>query len=353
MEWHSPHVWWLLLLLPLMIWLQRRFQRPAGLRFSSLQIAGQVDASWRVRLRYLPQLSRWICVICLIAALARPREGMQQTRVSTQGVVMYLVVDVSSSMLEPMAFQGRRMTRLEVVKETLDGFIRGEDGMSGRQDDLLGLVTFARYADTICPLVVKHDILTGFLKQTQTVTPNSELDGTAIGEGLRLAAARLHEAQKDLSERNRQLAGAESGETASKPEFEIQSKVIVLLTDGEDTADSDPLQAARLAQEWGVKVYTIGIGNSGGGGLFAQLRASLDEPLLRRIAEMTGAFYGRADDADQLRQVIQKIDEEEKTEIESVEYSMYVERFSPWAWAALLTLSLEVLLRCTIFRRNP
>lgn len=364
MEWHNPHAFWLLLLIPPILWLQRRWQKPAGVRYSSLAAITQVGSSWRVRLRGFPGLLRVLGLILLITALARPREGHQQSRVSTQGVVMYLVVDTSGSMTEPMEYEGKRLTRLDVVKDVLADFIEGKEGMSGRKNDMLGLVTYARYANTVCPLVIKHDILSGFLAQTQTVTPGSEEDATAIGEGLRLAAARLHEAEKDIAARNRRLqsktekadlSGQEAEKAEDKPDFEIQSKVIVLLTDGEDTARSNPLQAARLAQEWSVKVYTIGVGNATPQrGLFSMMMGpGLDEAMLKQIAETTGAFYGRADDAEALRQIIQKIDKEEKTEIESVEYSLYEERFGPWAWAAFAIVIVELFLRSTLLLRVP
>ncbi len=364
MEWHNPHAFWLLLLIPPALWLQRRWQKPAGVRYSSLAAIAGIGSSWRVWLRGLPDLLRVLGLILLITALARPREGHRQSRISTEGVVMYLVVDTSSSMSEPMEYEGKRLTRLDVVKEVLADFIEGKEGMSGRENDMLGLVSYARYANTVCPLVIKHDILTGFLKQTQTVTPGSEEDSTAIGEGLQLAAARLHEAEKDIAARNQRLQSRVgqvdlsepgAGKTEEKPDFEIQSKVIVLLTDGEDTARSNPLQAARLAKEWGIKVYTIGIGNTTAQrGLFSMMMGpGLDEALLKRIADTTGAFYGRADDAEALRKVVQRIDDEEKTEIESVEYSLYEERFAPWAWAAFATVIVELFLRSTLLLRVP
>ena len=110
--------------------------------------------------------------------------------------------------------------------------------------------------------------------------------------------------------------------------------------------DASLFHTLRLAKELGVKIYVVGVGTPG-------VDADFNEPLLKRIAEETGGFYGRGSDGEALRQIVRKIDQEEKTEIESVEYSMYVEKFAPWAWAALLALTLEMTMGCTIFRKIP
>jgi len=364
---YSP---WLLLLLiifiPLMLFLGRRRGVRAPLRFSSLREAGAVRPSWRIRLRGLLTVARLICITLLIVALARPRQGTTFEKVSTNGVVMELVVDRSGSMKTKMKYQGRELSRLEVVKLVLADFVKGTDDLAGRESDLLGLVTFARYADTICPLVHSHDTLLGFLKQSKVVPDRSPENATAIGDALALAAARLKKAEEEITKRNAKLKATvtdydDNGEQ-TKPEFEIRSKVIVLLTDGRQNAGKYlPAAAAQLAKDWGIKIYTIGIG---GGqlqtrmqGLFGDfmvpMRQELDEGLLKAIAEQTGGFYGRAGDGQGLQKIIEKIDQQEKTEIESLEYSRYEERFGPWALMGLLVLTMEMLMNCTIFRKIP
>lgn len=354
MELYSPYSLLLLLLIPAVVYFMLSRRGRAHLLFSSLRDVDISRRSWRQRFRGLLIMLRVVCIILLIIAIARPRQGNRQSRISTKGVAIELVVDISGSMTEPMIYKGKKVTRLDVVKDVLNDFVTGDDDLSGRENDLLGLVTYARYADTICPLILKHDILAGFLKQLKPVNPNSELSMTAIGEGVKLAAARLKKAEESLEERNRSSRSTGAGDL-DKPEFEIQSKVIVLLTDGRNNEGTSPMQAAKLAKDWGIKIYTIGIGGQPqANGFFGmQMGLDLDEPLLKNMAESTGGFYGRADDAEALREIVEKIDQQEKTEIESVEYSLYVEKFAPWAWASLAALALEIMLGCTLFRKIP
>ncbi|MHC4864265.1 MAG: vWA domain-containing protein, partial [Planctomycetota bacterium] len=144
--------------------------------------------------------------------------------------------------------------------------------------------------------------------------------------------------------------------------FKIKSKAIILLTDGRhNVGQYNPLQAAELAKEWGIKIYTIGIGSAQAYATVQTLMGTfkmpthqeLDEELLKTIAEKTGAFYSRADDAEKLHEIVKRIDELEKTEVKAVQYAQYSEDFGPWALAALLVLALEMLGRCTIFRKIP
>ena len=365
MELSSPGVLGLLVVLvPLTVYLMMRRGERARLRFSSLRDARQVRASWRIRLRPLLVATRVMCLVLLMVALARPRQGSKFHEISTKGVALELVVDRSGSMEALMGYEGGQMTRLEVVKRVLNDFVKGGHGLDGRPNDLTGLVTFARYADTICPPVQgqTHDALLELLQQTQIVTAPNE-DGTSIGDAIALGAARLKMIEQEIAQRNARLkAGLELDEgQEAKPEYEIQSKAMVLLTDGRNnTGDYDPMEAAELAQKWGIKIYTIGIG--GGEALmrrqdmFGFLMSSgqdLDERLLRSVAESTGGFYSRADDGEALKEICDRIDQEEKTDIESIEYSRYEERFSPLALAALVVLAVEIVLSCTIFRKIP
>lgn len=363
MQLYSPWALLLLALVPLVLFLTRRRGLWANVRFSSLRNIRQAGVSWRIRFRGLLGLARILCIVLLVLALARPRQGSKHSIESTKGVVMELVVDRSGSMQSEMEYKGQRLNRLEVVKKVLADFIKGGNGLEGRPNDLLGLVSFARYADTIAPLVHSQDALLGFLKQVQLVTREDE-DGTAIGDALAHAAARLHTAAVDIARRNAALRTEKPAEEERqiRPDFEIQSKVIVLLTDGRHNYGKyNPLEAVELAKKWGIKIYTIGIG---GGESFMRIqtpfgeqlipaRQELDEGLLKEIAQRTGGFYSRADNAEDLRQICARIDQEEKTEIESVEYSQYEEKFSPLALGALAALLAEMALSCTLFRKIP
>jgi len=219
--------------------------------------------------------------------------------------------------------------------------------------------------------VLSHNVLTEFLKKTEIARQNE--DGTAIGDAIALAAARLKKAEEEIRRRDADLArsGLNGSGDAERPGFKIKSKAIVLLTDGRNNAGQyNPLDAAKLAAEWGIKIYTIGIGSAqaytgiGSAQAYTTVQTimgsyriptsqDLDEGLLKAIAEKTGGFYSRADDTEALRSVVKKIDELEKTRVKSIQYTQYAERFGPLTTAALGLLALEMLAGCTIFRKIP
>ena len=363
MQLYSPWALILLLVLPVMAYLMLRRKGTAAVRFPSLVDMKSCLVSWRIRFRPLLTIARLLCVTLLIVALARPRKGTVLSEISTEGVAIEAVVDRSGSMQTEMDYYGDKLNRLEVVKRVLSDFIEGDKkDLKGRSSDLIGLITFARYADTICPLVHSHNVLIEFLKKTEIVQMRSE-DGTAIGDAIALGAARLQKAEEEIQRRRQQLIA--SGENISDTDqsgFKIKSKVIILLTDGINNAGRyDPLEAAELAKKWGIKIYTIGIGSgqafttiqSFGRTLRVPAPQQLDERLLEAIAEKTGGFYGRAGDAKALRSIVERIDELEKTEVKSVQYTQFAEHFGPWTLAALLVLAAEMLASCTIFRKIP
>jgi len=354
---YHPWVLVLLLFVPMLWWLLSRRAASGCLRFSSFREISRVRRSWRLRLSWLPKLVRVICIVLLILALARPRQGSKQHKRTTKGVVMELVVDRSGSMNQPMDYYGQQLTRLEVVKRVLHDFVMGGGKLKGRPDDMMGLITFARFAETSCPLVLAHDALLGFLDKVDVPKTRNE-DGTAIGEALACAGARLQTAEKSITDRNKKLLAAADiqADQKVKPEFEIQSKVIVLLTDGiQNAGQYTPKEAVELARKWGITIYTIGIGgNASRQNIFGMLQGpQLDERLLNEIAKQTGGFYGRADDAQALQKICEKIDQQEKTEIESIEFNLYDEQFGLLATAGLMALMLEMVLACTVFRKIP
>jgi Ca-activated chloride channel family protein len=304
-----------------------------------------------------------MCLVLLIVALARPRKGTVISEISTEGVAIEAVVDRSGSMQAEMDF-GEKLNRLEVVKKVLADFIQGgEKGLTGRSSDLVGLITFARYADTVCPLVLSHNVLLEFLKKTEIVKLQSE-DGTAIGDAIALAAARLKKAEEEIERRNAQLRYSQPGQSDHEEQagFKIKSKAIVLLTDGRNNVgEYNPLAAAELAKEWGIKIYTIGIGSAQAFTTIDMLgrtykmpaRQDLDEGLLKAIAEKTGGFYSRADDVEALRNIVKKIDQLEKTNVKAIQYTQYAERYGFLTLSALVLLTLEILAGSTVFRKIP
>jgi Ca-activated chloride channel family protein len=252
-----------------------------------------------------------------------------------------------------MEYRGRRLNRLEVVKRVFQEFLMGnETTLGGRPNDLVGMVAFARYADTMAPLTLGHGALLRFLDSIHIVNRRPE-DGTAIGDALALAAARLKTAEEDL-ERS-------SGESGEK-EYEIKSKIIILLTDGQNNSGlRAPEEAAELAAEWGIKIYTIGVGSREGvstvktlfGNFKVPTGGGVDEKTLERVADITGGVFRLGENAEGLREIYEEIDKLEKSEVESVRYVDYRELFTPFALTALVLLLLEVTLASTILRRIP
>ncbi|NOY69379.1 MAG: VWA domain-containing protein [Deltaproteobacteria bacterium] len=352
MHLHSP--WALLLIIPLIavLVLRKKTAKTGAVRFSSVQNAARAGRSIRLRLSWLPTALRILAVLFLILAAARPQTGREKVREVSRGVAIEMVVDRSGSMKAEMEYAGNQITRLDVVKKVFSDFVLGNgDDLPGRPNDLVGMIAFARYPETVCPLTLAHGALPLFLKQTKLVTRKSE-DGTAIGDALALAAARLDTAEKTLA----------AAQKKKKKTYEIKSKIIILLSDGQNNRGKmSPEDAAKLAKKWGIRVYSIAIG---GGDAMASVQtpfgvykmpisAPVDFTALEKIAEITGGVFKKADNAESLRQIYKQIDKMEKSEIESVRYVDYRENFLIFVLLALALLGLEVTLSTTLFRRIP
>jgi Ca-activated chloride channel family protein len=353
MRFESPWALLALAAIPLILFLISRRKGPGSIRFSSIGHARTAGRSLRQNLAAAPLLLRAAAMILLVLALARPQMGREKVRDVTKGVAIQMVVDRSSSMSAEMEYRSARLDRLAVVKKVFEEFIMGNgEELEGRPNDLVGMVAFARYADTMAPLTLGHGALLRFLDQVKIVTRRNE-DGTAIGDALALAAARLRTAEEDLAR-----FASESGDK----EYEIKSKIIILLTDGQNNyGRRTPEQAARLAADWGIKVYTIGVGGDDGVSTVRTLFGNFKVPTGTRVdtrplesaAEMTGGMFRMAGDDESLREIYAEIDRLEKSDIESVRYIDYRELFVPFVLAALCLIILEVLLAATIFRRIP
>lgn len=344
-----PWVLGLLLLVPLVVWQPWRTRR-GGILYTQTDLLAGSGRSWRTRLGFVPGLLRAMVLSLMIVALARPQAVAGHVRTNTEGVAIELVVDRSSSMEQPMQFGNKMLTRLEVVKRVARDFILGDKNarppLPGRTGDMIGLIAFAGYPDTICPLVRGHKALANLLEQVETAQFRGE-DGTAIGDALLLAAARLKNAEAELKR--------SMDKDAPPPDFTIKSKVIILLTDGQNNGETDPLETAKLAAQWGIRIYTIGISDGGQSpsafpSIFA--RQGVDRELLSRIASITDGQYFAASDAETLRMVYERIDELETTRIETQEFTDYRELFAPLAAWALVGLGLEVVLRTLVLRRT-
>lgn len=340
----------LILLTPLVAWWPVRARARSSVAYSSVSLLDPAGPTLRQRLVWLPVFLRALGLALLVVALARPRVGIGEVRTTAKGVALMAVVDRSLSMQLPIEYEGRAVSRLDVVKRVFNDFVVGDGkDLGGRPEDLVGLVTFSEFADTVCPLTRVHDTLVTLVDGIELADQNIE-QGTAIGDGMALAAARLKTAEEELQRRN-------AGET--DPAFEIKSKAIVLLTDGdENRGEMRARDAAELCREWGIKVYAIGIGDERGGAIRAQGRVipiprgmGFNEPLMKSIAERTGGRYWRATDGAALRRVYEEIDALEKTDIVSTQYTSYEEAFTPWAVAGLTALGLELILSLTWLRR--
>ena len=318
-----------------------------GVGFPSVAVPAGITPSLRHRLAWLPAALQLLALALLILALARPREGLEQVVDVSRGIAIEIVVDRSGSMIAPIAESGRGPTRLDAVKEVVARFAHGDGGeLGGRPNDLLGLITFARYPETVLPLTLSHETLDGFLSGVEVVADRSQ-DGTAIGDALALAAARLRVAEEALGTRD---------------DYEIKSKVIILLTDGSQNAGQrTPAEAAELAAGWGIKVYAIGIGVGAPeqtvrtplGTFRLPAGQPVDAAGLQAVAERTGGLFRLAEDTESLIAVYGEIDRLEKSEVESVRYVDFRERFAPWALAALGAVVAAAVLAATVFRRTP
>lgn len=356
MRFESP--WMLLLLLvPAALAVDRhRRARVAASLFTAESIARAAGTTWRTRLRGLPGALRLVALALVAVALARPQAGFGEVRTSAEGVAIMMVLDRSSSMNAEMPTPDGPRSRFEVAQRAFQRFVTGDGGgsLEGRPHDLLGLIAFARFPETIAPLSHAADAVAALAETVETATRRAE-DGTAIGDAVALAAARLHEAEKDLLERRGSAGEGEGDEPADG--FTIRSKVIILLTDGENNAgEADPYASARLAAEWGVRIYAIGVSGDRvitlpGGSRRRVPGSGFDDRALRQIAEMTGGFFRPVEDAQALEAVYEEIDRLEKTEITTTEYTSYDERFPPLLYAALALLALEGALRLGPLRR--
>ncbi|MCC9606148.1 VWA domain-containing protein [Blastopirellula sp. JC732] len=354
---YGPSAWFLLLLLlvPLIAWRMLSGKRKSALPFSSTHWMAGLAPSWKQRLQWVPTALRFAAIILLIVCLARPQEGRKHTVVDSEGIAIEMVVDRSGSM-QAMDFEvdGQPVDRLTAVKDVVGKFISGDDKLSGRTCDLVGLVTFARNADGISPPTLDHPYMIKQLDQTKIATERNE-DGTAIGDALGLAVEKL----SALGEGDQQ---------------KLKSKVVILLTDGENNAgDLDPVVAAELAASLDVKVYTIGVGTKGqapvpvmdpftGRTTFQMAQVNIDEATLKSIADATGGQYFRATDTASLEKIYDEIDQLEKSHVEAKHFvdfrELAIEPIHLGMWAlpplALLAfwfLVVEVVLSNTVYRK--
>ncbi|QDU56929.1 VWA domain-containing protein [Aeoliella mucimassa] len=360
---HDPWVLLLLLLLPLIAWRLCAGGRNTAVPFSSTESLQHLRPTWRQRLAWLPAVLTLAAIAVAIVALARPREGREQTVIDADGIAIEMVVDRSGSMRAlDFKIDGKQVDRLTAIKNVASRFIVGDtdadesdesDSLSGRVSDLVGLITFAGYADAITPPTLDHPFVTNQLIRQEIVSQRSE-DGTALGDAVSLAVEKL----ASLDDRQ---------------DEKVKSKVVLLLTDGENNAgEVDPQQAAELAKKKDIKIYTIGVGTRGrapvpvmnpftGRQQIEWAEVNIDEDTLKQIAEVTGGKYFRATDTESLTEIYHEIDQLEKTKIEERHFVDYRElaiqggSLGSWACPPLVLVALgllasRVILANTLFR---
>jgi len=323
----NPEFLWLLIILPVLggVFWRRRRQMVSEVQFSSLQAFEKAPRSLRERLRHLPLAVRLFALGILIIALAGPQSVSSRENITTEGIDIVLVLDVSGSMLA----EDFSPNRMDAAKQVATEFIEG------RENDRIGLVIFSGESFTQCPLTTDYPVLKNLLKEVKN---GMIVDGTAIGLALANGVNRLKDSK-------------------------AKSKVMILLTDGvNNRGEIDPLTAGKIAVTFNVRVYTVGVGAQGQapypfktpfGIRRTMVPVDLDEKSLTAIAEMTGGKYYRATDNRKLKAIYKEIDQLERTKIEVTAYKRYTDLFPNWLYAGLFLLLAEVGMSSTILRKIP
>jgi len=323
----NPQFFWLFLLLPLAIgwYLWKRKQQAPTLKISSLK-GFQTKSSFLAKLQPLLFVMRLLALSALIVAMARPRTvDISNKTKTTKGIDIVIAVDVSGSMLA----KDLKPNRMEALKRVAADFVEE------RPNDRIGLVVYAAEAYTKTPVTSDKSVILDAVNSIKY--DNTLQDGTGIGMGLTTAVNRLKDSK-------------------------AKSKVIILLTDGVNNAGFiEPETASDIAEQYGIKVYTIGIGTNGmaefpyaiapnGQFLFRMMQVEIDEKLMQSIARKTGGKYFRATSNSKLAQIYKEINKLETTEIEELRFYDYDEKYRPFVWLAGILVLLEIGLRNTVFR---
>ncbi len=321
----QPWFFALFALLPvLMAWyIVKNSKQQAAIIISDASAKGL--SSWKNTFRHLPFVIRLLALSCIIMALAKPQTKYSLQQAEGDGIDIVLCIDVSGS----MTAQDFQPNRLEAAKSVAADFV------NRRPSDRIGVVIFAGESFTQCPITTDHRVL---LTALENIHNGLLEDGTAIGSGLGTSVDRLRTSKS-------------------------KSKVIILLTDGENNGGLiDPKTAKEIAKAFAVKVYTIGVGTDGYapqpvntplGVQMQNQKVSIDEKLLKEIANETGGKYFRARDNDGLSRIYTEINQLEKSKVEISSITRYTEKFFPFVIAALALLIIEVLLRFTVFKKFP
>jgi Ca-activated chloride channel family protein len=324
-EFTQPYVFVLFALIPVLIfwYVKTNNRRSSFVQVSTTAAKGM--GTWKTTFRHLPFICRLFCFAFLITALANPQTKNEEKNAEGEGIDIVLCIDVSGS----MTAQDLTPNRLEAAKNVAIDFV------NRRPTDRIGIVIFSGESFTQCPLTTDKAVL---IQAIQNIHSGLLEDGTAIGSGLSTSVDRLRTSK-------------------------TTSKIVVLLTDGENNGGLiDPKTAKEIAKAFGIKVYTIGVGTDGLapqpvqtvlGVQMQSVKVSIDEKLLKQIADETGGRYFRAKDNDGLSEIYTTIDALEKSKVEITTTTRVTDKFLPFAIGAALFLLLEILLRYLVFRKFP
>lgn len=323
-----PELLWLLAV-PVLLVLHYIFREKRGrnphFRVSTAIPWKKGGMTFRNILRHVPFLLRIFSLVMIVIAIARPRTSEELSKVDTEGIDIVMAMDVSTSML------ARDLTpdRISAAKDIAIEFI------SQRPSDRMGIVVFAGESFTQCPLTTDRATLINLMKEVQTDIIE---DGTAIGNGLATAVARIKDS-------------------------DAKSRVVILLTDGvNNSGEVSPQMAAEIAKTYGIRVYTIGVGKEGmapypvmtpWGVQVQNMKVEIDEELLKEVAESTGGRYFRATDNTKLAEIYSEINRMEKAKTTVDSFPVYTELFGGYALLALLALLLELLFKWFVIKRLP
>ena len=321
----------LVLLIPYIVWyVMKRKKTEPTLQVSTTRMYMKAPKSWKIYLLHTPFVLRTVAIIMVILILARPQTTDNWQNTEIEGIDIMLAVDVSTSMLA----EDLKPNRLEAAKQVASEFI------NGRPNDNIGLTIFAGESFTQCPLTVDHGVLLNLFNSIKGDIAQRGLieDGTAIGMGIANAVTRLKDSK-------------------------AKSKVIILLTDGSNNrGDISPLTAAEIAKQFGIRIYTIGVGTNGtapypmqtySGTQYVNVPVEIDEKTLTEIAGTTNGNYFRATSNSKLKEVYQEIDKLEKTKLNVKEFSKREEEYQVFAWIAFFCILLELLLRNSVLKKIP
>lgn len=325
MTFAAPYFFWLLLLIPVALLIQWR-QRKLVVRYPLTSQGSVLTSRFSQLLPRLPEWLRVLAWILIIVALARPQTVTDHEKVTTEGIDIVLTLDISGSMLA-MDFEPNR---LEAAKQVAMDFV------DKRVSDRIGLVLFSSRGYTQCPMTTDYDILKNLISHVDTTLALE--DGTAIGHAIATGVNRLKDS-------------------------DAKSRVIILLTDGDNNRGVDPLTTAEIARSMGIRIYTIGVGTRGvapfpvrdsfGRTFTRDFKVTINEELLREVAERTGGRYFRAVDNRSLQQIYDEINSLETSEVSVDYFQVKQEHYPVLLWVAALLILMDLLSGGTWLRRFP